>query len=74
MDAGIDDKGVGLCDFVEGERGIAGDDFDDGAEGMFFIAGVDAFGGVAEAEVAVSRLRPEIFSRIGRQSSSVQPG
>src|SRR5258708_39156388 len=58
MDAGIDNQGIGFGYFVQGQAGITRHDFYDGSEGMFFIAWVDAFGGVAEAEVAA--VEPEV--------------
>ena len=51
VDAGGDDGFVERGDLVEGFGVVAGDDLEDPGEGVFPVAGVDAFGGVADVEI-----------------------
>jgi hypothetical protein len=73
VDAGGDHRGVGPGDALERLRRVARDHLDDALEGVLLVAGVDALGRVAEEEV-LAGLRPDSFSRIGPQTSSVTPG
>eukprot|EP01022_Parablepharisma_sp_SALTPOND_P004211 TRINITY_DN118_c1_g1_i1.p1 TRINITY_DN118_c1_g1~~TRINITY_DN118_c1_g1_i1.p1 ORF type:complete len:1598 (-),score=548.50 TRINITY_DN118_c1_g1_i1:18136-22929(-) len=51
MHAGGDDGFVELCDLFQGVLVIAGDDLEDGGQGVLLVARVDALGGEADVEV-----------------------
>jgi hypothetical protein len=42
MDTGPDDRPVDLRDDLQGSFILSSDDFGDGLEAMFFVAGIDA--------------------------------
>src|SRR6185437_11519897 len=62
----FDHEVIGLRDLFKGDGIVSRHHFYDGAKGMFFITGVDAFRRVAETEVAFVQMQVGVFLQKGQ--------